>query len=42
MIKHQVELLKKKKTVKENYVDPEEYENRVDKSEIIEKEKTNS
>jgi hypothetical protein len=42
MINHQEELLKKPKTAKENYVDPEEYENRVDKSEIIEKEKTDS
>ena len=42
MIKHQEELLKKPKMAKENYVDPEEYENRVDSSKIIEKEKTDS
>ena len=42
MIDHQEELLKKPKTVKENYVHPEEYENRVDSSKIIEKEKTDS
>jgi hypothetical protein len=42
MIDHQVELLKSPKMAKENYVDPEEYENRVDNSKIIEKEKTDS
>ena len=42
MIDHQVELLKTPKMAKENYVDPKEYENRVDNSKIIEKEKTDS
>ena len=42
MINHQEELLKKPKMVKENYVAPELYENRVDSSKIIEKEKTDS
>ena len=42
MIDHQEELLKKPKMAKENYVAHEEYENRVNSSKIIEKEKTNS
>ena len=40
MIDHQENLLINPRTGKENYVAPEVYENRVDNSEIIEKEKT--